>query len=92
MIGDSHRTAPMSCPGCGKGLDGHMEAGPGDPRPTPGAASICVYCSTISVYTEIDGQLGLRRATDTELDCLLTNPAVQRAIGVTREFRESRTR
>lgn len=92
MIGDSHRTAPLSCPGCAKGLDGHMEAAPGDPRPTPGAASICVYCSTISIYTEIGGQLALRRATDTELDCLLTNPAMQRAISITREFRESRHR
>lgn len=65
-----------------------MEAAPGDPRPTPGAASICVYCSTISIYTEIGGQLALRRATDTELDCLLRNPAMQRAINVVREFRE----
>lgn len=88
MIGDSHRTKAMPCPGCGKGLDGHMEAGPGEPRPTPGGASICVYCSTISIYTEIGGQLALRRATDTELDCLLRKPSVQRAISITREFRE----
>jgi len=89
MIGDSHYTAPLSCLGCGTGLDGHMEASPAVARrPTPGGAVICVHCSTIGLYTEIGGQLALRRPTDTELDSLLTNPAVTRAISVVREFRE----
>lgn len=92
MIGDSHRTAAMPCPGCGRGITRHMEVGPGQLGPEPGSVSICFYCSTISVYTGTSGGLTLRRATDTELDCYLGNPVIQHAIDVAREFRESRTR
>lgn len=56
--------------------------------PAPGAVTICAYCSTVSLYTMVDGHLALRLPSDAELDGLLRDEGVQRGIAVVRRIRE----
>lgn len=87
MIGDDGDGFP--CPGCGLNLDGQVPASSeGAQRPTAGAVSLCLHCSTLAVFVTVSGRLGLRRATDAELDAMLRDPDVQRAIAAVRALRE----
>lgn len=87
MIGDDGDGFP--CPGCGLKLDGQVPTNCAAARgPQAGAVSLCIHCSTLGVFTSVAGRLALRQATDAELDAMLRDPDVQRAIAAVRALRE----
>jgi hypothetical protein len=84
----NYRTGAMVCPGCGTRLDAHLSTQPGCAAPAPDDATVCAYCSTVAIYTTTGGQLALRRPTDAELDELLADPEITRAIHAVKQQRE----
>lgn len=54
----------VRCSACGNKLNAATHVGPDDPRPTPGDASLCLYCGHLSVFAD---DLTLRPLTDAEM-------------------------
>ncbi len=73
-----HRMKPDRCPHCGALVDaaGDLEgAEPGAPE--PGSISICLYCARPAIF---DNDLRLRMPTLAQIDEILSDPDVRRAI------------
>lgn len=77
---------PWPCPGCGEILDGSAHAGEGIAYPTPGAATICVYCSMWSIVTED----GLRQANPIEVLLISMEPEAQIAQSIVQRFQKEK--
>ena len=57
--------APHPCPACHESLEVATEVSPGPP-PEPGNLTVCLYCSSLLVFTET----GLRAAQRSDVDAL----------------------
>ena len=74
-----HRMKPDRCPHCGALVDAAGSA-PGDKDeggPEQGSISICLYCARPSIF---DSDLRLHRPTPAQIDEILADPDVRRAI------------
>ena len=79
---------PSKCPECGRVIKWAAEVNEAKP-PAPGDATICTDCATILVFT--DG-MGVRRATDAEVEKALASDAGRRAYeGLLRLLEERRS-
>lgn len=82
----SVRHKPWACPGCGEILDGSAHVGEGIAYPSPGAATICVYCSTWSIVTKD----GLRQANPVEVLLISMEPEGKIALEVAQQFQREK--
>lgn len=67
-----------TCPHCGRRND--AATGINAPIPTPGAVSICFYCSGVALF--YNGPLGMatRLPSPQEQDAIATDPQVQQVL------------
>lgn len=72
-----HRMKPDRCPHCGAYVDAAGEADGTEGGPEQGSISICLYCARPSVF---DNDLRLRKMTPAQMDEVLSDPDVRRAI------------
>jgi hypothetical protein len=78
----AHQIEPSPCPGCGEVLDGASGLNT-DNLPTPGAATICVYCGSPLLFDE---GLQLRKPTAEELAELMEYADFLKAMLAVREI------
>lgn len=70
--------APLPCPHCGAGNNGHMAAGPLPAVPHDGDLSLCAYCGRWAIF---EGG-GLRKPNAAERADIAANPDCKRAQAV----------
>lgn len=75
---------PVTCPHCGRVNEIH--AGPQeDSVPSDGDLSACWICRNISIYTEMDGRLSLRKPSDEELAEFMKDTDIRMILGMMAE-------
>lgn len=67
-----HKIDEFQCRTCGKALDASMGVD-GKNEPSPGDFSVCLYCATVSVFTET----GVRRPTRDEDRAMRDSPLLK---------------
>lgn len=76
------------CPVCKSENDGHTDVSGADSTPSDGDISLCIYCGTISEYTNVETKPKLVEVTGEPLERLLEQPAVLKAVAIGRAFSE----
>lgn len=77
----------LSCPSCGHVNDAATGLGT-EFEPSAGAASICISCAAIGVFTG-DG-VNTRRPSDDERRQIEADPQVRRAVAVVKQYNRAR--
>lgn len=80
------RDRPRRCPNCRTVVDGATAVDGSHAVPSPGDATVCVYCARVLIFTAE----GLRLPTMRELEQLAENEDLVRAVAVATMFRRGR--
>jgi hypothetical protein len=75
----------VSCPGCGAPANVKREMSRAGRAPQAGSACLCWHCLAVSVYVSATE---LRRPTPAELDQIMADPGVNRAIAIVTASRD----
>jgi hypothetical protein len=88
-VGESIKVPGVVCPFCANLIDGAASV-ENDSQPHSGAIALCIYCAQISVYTESEAGLQLRRPNAGEMEAAFAeDPAGAEIIrGVQRSIRQ----
>lgn len=81
----STRVPEQICQSCGRSLTAVSTPGPEDPQPSPGDATVCLYCGHLMIFTD---EMTLRLPNDQEIYELGGRPDILNIMAFIQEYQK----